>query len=477
MKYFYKTTPFSHQFKYIAFACGLILLLTASCEDFVEIELPRTEIIAESVFDNEEAATSAMNGIYSEMMFNTNNLFNTSLEVYTGTASDELINYSSEQDNTEFGANDVSPFNGTLNNSFWQFAYSTINKANTVIEGLQNSPLEGLVRNQIQGEAFFIRAMTHFYLTNLFGDIPYVNTTDFEVNSGITKDDVALVYQKITEDLLLAQSQMIVDYSFVSNEQRVRPNQAATTALLARVYLYQQDWSNAEIQATSIIENSLFTLDSLNGVFLPESKEAIWQLQPNRVLEHTRHGTIFNLLAEPGTIFFFTTALSKNLIQAFDTSDNRLSDWVGVRNSGENTFFYPFKYKLGFQDVAGEIPDEFVVVLRLAEQYLIRAEARAQQGNISGAQEDLNAIRNRAGLDNTTASDQPSLLVAILEERRFELFAEWGHRWFDLKRTGRANEVLAAIPEKDWQNTDVLWPIPEEELLNNPNLLPQNPGY
>ena len=371
----------------------------------------------------------------------------------------------------------MSPFNGTLNNSFWQFAYSTINKANTVIEGLQNSPLEGLVRNQIQGEAFFIRAMTHFYLTNLFGDIPYVNTTDFEVNSGITKDDVALVYQKITEDLLLAQSQMIVDYSFVSNEQRVRPNQAATTALLARVYLYQQDWSNAEIQATSIIENSLFTLDSLNGVFLPESKEAIWQLQPNRVLEHTRHGRIFNLLAEPGTIFFFTTALSKNLIQAFDTSDNRLSDWVGIRNSGENTFFYPFKYKLGFQDVAGEIPDEFVVVLRLAEQYLIRAEARAQQGNIFGAQEDLNAIRNRAGLDNTTASDQPSLLIAILEERRFELFAEWGHRWFDLKRTGRTNEVLTTIPEKDWQDTDVLWPIPEEELLNNPNLLPQNPGY
>ena len=115
-------------------------------------------------------------------------------------------------------------------------------------------------------------------------------------------------------------------------------------------------------------------------------------------------------------------------------------------------------------------------MLRLAEQYLIRAEARARQGNIPGAQQDLNSIRNRAGLPNTTTSGPTEILEAIMEERQRELFTEGGHRWLDLKRTGRTTEVLAPLKPL-WDPTDVLWPIPEDEIFNNSNLLPQNPGY
>src|SRR5690606_19066848 len=110
-----------------------------------------------------------------------------------------------------------------------------------------------------------------------------------------------------------------------------------------------------------------------------------------------------------------------------------------------------------------------------AEQYLIRAEARAQLSNIAGAQADLNKIRIRAGLGETLASSQNELLTAILQERRFELFTEHGHRFFDLKRTGNLDNVLGSKP--GWNTTDRLFPLPEKELLLNPNLLPQNPGY
>jgi hypothetical protein len=115
------------------------------------------------------------------------------------------------------------------------------------------------------------------------------------------------------------------------------------------------------------------------------------------------------------------------------------------------------------------------MMLRLAEQYLIRAEARAQLENIPGAQEDLNAIRSRAGLPDTDADDKASLLLAIERERQAELFAEGGHRWLDLKRTNRADAVLGPL-KADWQTPDALFPIPDAERQLNPNLT-QNDGY
>ena len=116
------------------------------------------------------------------------------------------------------------------------------------------------------------------------------------------------------------------------------------------------------------------------------------------------------------------------------------------------------------------------MVLRLAEQYLIRAEARAQQNNISGAQSDVNVIRNRAGLANTTATTQGTLLSAIEHERQIELFAEWGHRWMDLKRTNRADAILGPLKSSNWQSSDVLFPIPLTQIQNDPNFT-QNSGY
>jgi hypothetical protein len=115
------------------------------------------------------------------------------------------------------------------------------------------------------------------------------------------------------------------------------------------------------------------------------------------------------------------------------------------------------------------------MVLRLAEQYLIRAEARTNMGDINGAQLDLDSLRARAGLPPTSATNATELQAAIAHERRVELCFEWGHRWFDLKRTGKADSVLAA-EKPGWRNVDTLYPIPLSQLQANTSLT-QNNGY
>ena len=98
------------------------------------------------------------------------------------------------------------------------------------------------------------------------------------------------------------------------------------------------------------------------------------------------------------------------------------------------------------------------------------------QNKLLESLQDVNVIRNRAGLLNSNANDMASLVSAIIQERRVELFAEWGNRWLDLKRLGLANSVLGLVKGTNWQETDALFPIPFAEIEIN-NLLNQNPGY
>ncbi|MDR1455264.1 MAG: RagB/SusD family nutrient uptake outer membrane protein, partial [Tannerella sp.] len=138
-------------------------------------------------------------------------------------------------------------------------------------------------------------------------------------------------------------------------------------------------------------------------------------------------------------------------------------------------FLHPYKYHRTAAASAGAAED--FVSLRLTEQYLIRAEARAQQDKLAEATDDVNIIRRRAGLNDLPESlSKAGVLLAVERERRHEFFAEECHRWWDLIRTGRADDVLGAFPDKKWTPHKALLPIPQRELDINSRIT-QNSGY
>ena len=162
-----------------------------------------------------------------------------------------------------------------------------------------------------------------------------------------------------------------------------------------------------------------------------------------------------------------------DLHNAFETNDFRKTAWIKTIQGAGGPWYHAYKYK---KITNTGVSEEYTILFRLAEMYLIRAECKAMLNDLEEAKEDLNKIRNRAGIADTGANTQQDVLQAILNERRLELFTEQSHRFFDLKRTGKANEVLSIV-KPNWRETNRVFPLPENELLLNQNLLPQNPGY
>lgn len=458
--------------KSIAIIFLTLLIASISCEDFTNIDSPRDQIISNTVFSDDEAALSAMRGLYSAMIetstFSSGGLG--SFTVIGSLSSDELVNYSSGSEHNQFYENSLLSTNEIVLGQLWSQPYKYIYYSNSILEGINASTaLTENTKKQLEGEAKFIRAFCHFYLVNLFGDIPLVLSTDYRVNRNSSRVSKAEVYKQINVDLADAKNLLRADYS-ISNGERIRPNKWAATALLARVYLYQGDWINAERQASQVIENTTdYTLlSNLNEVFLKNSKEAIWQLLSISCCLNTYEGNTFIIESDPPLV-----ALTQSLVGVFELNDARRTYWIGSFNSGTNAYYYPYKYKIknGRNSVS-----EYSMVLRLAEQYLIRAEARSHLDNLAGALDDLNMIRRRANLPPISATSQSTMLDAIEQERRVELFTEWGHRWLDLKRTNRTDVVLSAS-KPNWKSTDALYPIPKNEMANDANLTPQNEGY
>lgn len=455
----------------ISFPLFFMLLLFCSCKKMIEVDPPKNEIVTETVFSDSANANSAVTGIYLNAMNSTFdfNLANGVMAIYTGMSSDDLYPTRGFAEEDDFYQNNIliNPDN-YINANFWQSAYKFIYQANACIEGLNKSTaLSQAVKNRLLGECQFIRAYLYFNLTNLYGDVPYVTSTDFHINSTMPRTSKASIYAGIEEDLKSAESLLLENNS----SNKIRPEKPAATALLARVYLFQNKWSESEEASSRVIDNPKFHLEpDLNNVFPPGSREIIWQVMPVDPGYNTPLGAQLNPTPSGKPRY----GVTDNLLNLFEVGDSRKTNWLKSKTVNSIFYTYPFKYKLRFD--GNTSPSEYFVPLRLAEQYLIRAEARAKQSNIEGAKNDLNTIRSRAGLTNTLASSQTEVLSAIEHERRVELFGEEGHRWFDLKRNGKASSVLSSIKSPNWQATDELYPIPFTEILYNPALI-QNPGY
>jgi hypothetical protein len=468
--------------------CTLLLvalIILTGCKKLLDATPPPGQIIGEEVFDTDSNAVAVMNSVYS--FLSQENSFaqgGRSIGYLTAFAADELTPTASP-DYLLFYRNVLTAAKFSTN-YFWSEMYGRIYTCNKCIEIIPDSKVlsEGL-KKQLTGEAKFMRAFIYFQLVNLFGDVPLTTTTDYHVNNALFRAPVRQVYAQIIRDLKEAQAELGTAYvNGFGREvtERVRPNKWGATALLAKVYLYLKDWTNAEAEATKLIAaGSGFDLEAdLNDVFLSVSREAIFQLQPAQN-KNAMDATMYILSLDP-TIYgrIVPTALRSGFASLFRSRDSRLTKWIGqltvpaTATAPSVTYYYPFKYK----KTAGPTT-EFLMVLRLAEQYLIRAEARAEQNNLSGAKEDLDQIRSRAGLAGVIITTKQTMLDAIAYERQLELFTEWGHRWFDLKRTGTIDAVMAAASIQKgstWNAYAKLFPIPQTEIQFNPNLV-QNPGY
>ncbi|ESU25976.1 ragB/SusD domain protein [Flavobacterium limnosediminis JC2902] len=450
--------------------CITLMGLLAACDSFVEVDLPPSQLTSPAVFENYTTATAAMVDIYARIR--NNGLLAgtvTGVSNQMGNYTDELTFYGNSSLGTMNFYNNTLIASNTDISTMWNSSYSQIYATNAVIEGVTNSTtLSVAEKNQLLGEAYFTRALLHFYLLNLFGDIPYITTTDYRVNSIVSRMPSAEVYEHIKSDLLLSSSMVSEDYI---TSERVRPNKATVKALLARVYLYTGDWAAAVNEASEVINNTgLYVWENnLDNIFLKESTTTIWQLIPQSEGRNTEEGSTFIFTQGPPPV----VALSNNLMTAFEVGDERKNLWTNAVTDGVDTWYHAYKYKQ-FSNTGTS--QEYSIIFRLAEQYLIRAEALAQLGDLAGAKTDLNKIRNTAGLPDTVAVTQQDIITAIIQERRVEFFTELGHRFFDLKRTGNLDAALSGI-KNGWNTTDRLLPLPESELLMNPNLNPQNPGY
>lgn len=468
MKYHFMQRQFSN----IIMLISLPIVLLASCNKIVDIDPPKNSIISSLVFENDDAATHALSGIYSRLVFGTGgfSFANGSITLLTGMSGDELFPVdNSILEEVQFNMNTLMSDN-PLNFQLWQQAYTYLYHVNSCIEGIDASAgISASGKKQLTGECKFLRAFLHFYLVNLYGDVPLVTTTNWRLTSVMKRTSKADVFLQIIADLKDAES--LLAESYIGNG-RTRPNKYTAIALLSRAYLYKKEWLNTETEATKVINQSVYSLvTDLNNIFKANSNEAIWQLMPVNVYPFaTWEGKTFVPTLSPISNYSFTS----EFYVAFEPGDNRKIKWINYVNFFGFNLYFPYKYKVGIGS-SGNVTENYMM-LRIAEQYLIRAEARAHQNNISGAQADINMIRYRAGLGDTPANDKTSLLDAIEKERRSELFAEWGHRWFDLKRTNRASAILTPIKGSDWSTDDMLYPIPVSEIQVNPNLK-QNPGY
>ena len=255
------------------------------CTKLVTVPEPTNTITSAETFSSDASALSAIAGLYNDVLTGGGGngyglAYGNGLTTFDpGMSADELIQYGNSN---PFQMMALNSSVGDIS-TFWTRLYFDIYLANSVIEGVQSSTgVSAGTRNQLTGEALFFRAFCHFYLVNLFGNVPLVTTTAYAVNDTLRRTSAQLVYQQIITDLKKSEGLLASDYS-ISQGQRIRVNSYGATALLARVYLYTADYTDAEAAATTVINasNLYFLENNLNNVFQDTSSEAILQWQPD----------------------------------------------------------------------------------------------------------------------------------------------------------------------------------------------------
>lgn len=442
-------------------------LASSSCRNLVESDFPSTQIEVSQVFETVSTADGALSNLYAELQYYSvisGGLLGTG--ALLGTYTDDLNCYIISSQNSAldlYNNRQISSNNAVL--SVWTNAYKEIYTANSIIMGIENSTGIGEIdKKRIKGETLLVRSLIYFYLSQIFGDVPYTTTTDYTVNQSLGKISETELLIKIQNDLETAVALLEDSYR---NAERVYPNRKAAELMLSLVLMQQKKWTEAEQQLKKIKQSPLYVWEpDVAKTFKKAGKHILWQLKPLKANDATEEAINYNFTtAVPNTY-----ALSEDLVSSFASNDLRKQKWVKEITINQNHFYRCDKYRNTTANT-----DEYSVIFRLEEVYLLLAESLAQQNKIEEALPYINAVRQKAGIPALTSSSKEELLTNIVEENRKEFFTEHGKRFLTLKRNNRLSSLVNVKP--NWQPFHEVWPIPISELLLNPNLNPQNTGY
>ncbi|WP_266368866.1 RagB/SusD family nutrient uptake outer membrane protein [Tellurirhabdus rosea] len=367
----------------------------------------------------------------------------------------------------------VQPGQGNVSD-FWRDYYFAVHAANDVLANVPAINDPALAKDRVLGEAYFGRALAFFHLTRLYGKIPLPlqpsksSAQDFQLK----RSEVADVYRQIIADLLEAEKLLPVQHT-----NRARAAKGAARGWLAKVYLQrgaQGDFDLALKECEEVMADSQYRLVAgasyadLFAAGRQNTPETLFEIsyRPSTAVEG--HGLDRETVPFSGSAY--RLAPENKLMQAFaaSTGDGRAAISVATFNNRN----YTRKYEQGPPTTTNRgTQTSNVVLLRLADIVLLRAECLNELGRTAEAIPFLNQIRTRAGLAPTTATTQAALRLAIENERYLELCLE-GHRWYDLVRWNKAVGTIPGLTNPDF----ILWPVPTREIDLNPNL-DQNKGY
>ncbi|WP_251040670.1 RagB/SusD family nutrient uptake outer membrane protein [Chryseobacterium sp. ISL-6] len=445
----------------------MILMSYVSCDNLIEPDEPTNQISSNEVFNNVNTADAVLSSLYAELQYNSViSGGSRGLGSLLGTYADDLDSYflPSQTAYLDIYNTQVLPTNAVLK-TLWANAYKEIYISNALIEGItKSSAIKEEDKKRIKGEALLIRSLIHLRLSQLFGDIPYVTTTDYTINQSIAKLSSNELLNKVIDDLEESKGNLKNEYR---NTERIYPNRYVAVILLCQAFMIKGDWERARQYAEEILTSPIYQINTdLNLTFRKEGKNILWQLKPLKVGDATAEAQLYFISGTPQNY-----ALSNNLVDIFDASDLRKELWMKKVVSGPTTYYGNYKYKNTVSNI-----NEYSVIFRIEEVYCMMAEILTRQNRIADALPYINAVRVRAGLSVLVPSiSKDQLLNEILSEKRREFFAESGIRFFDLKRFNRLGDLNALKP--NWNGFRKVWPLPQSEILLNPNLNPQNPGY
>jgi len=475
------------------------LLSLGACEKFLELE-PHSQGIAvenssaDSVFYKSAAEVeAALAGAYGEFK---NEYWQLDHFVNADAQSDDAYAGGDNPANFQIDDYRLDATNSNVGRD-WRYLYAAIGKCNTIINNTRaiNDPnLSDTRKNQIIGEASFIRAYSYFQAVQLWGDTPL----QLKEVTSISADNLAEIYPQLFPERApqaAVYAQIIADLeTALAAVPQTQPHkgyatQGAVNAMLAKVYATREphDWNKVKQYCDAVIAGGYTLLPDYEQLWNnanENSAESIFEINYNGGASDGNWGTkIFR-----GLDWKKFNLPSNDLVAAFDAEGdvirkNAAITFQDVSGKWSDAHWpqtqYPFINKWrNFQEGS----NQNYIFIRLADIMLLKAEAMNELGDPAGASVLVNLIRNRVNLPAISAGTQAAMRLTIEKERRLELAFE-GHRWYDLKRTGRAIEVMNNAKGPNGINLGyaltserLVWPIPQAELDKNLKLI-QNPGY